>query len=484
MFLSRYSSIRLLSSVIIQSNMSSLQRNYKDAIEALNGLQTNAQYIKNAAAKPKAATNIPEVTKFLNRSGISLEHLDKLSVIHITGTNGKGTTCAYCERILRDHGYKTGFYSSPHLLDVRERIRINGKPISKKDFAQYFWRMFDLLDKHKRDPNDMPLYFRFLTILAFNIFLDQKVDVAIIEVGIGGEYDCTNVLRKTKVVGITPLDLDHTSLLGNTLESIAWNKSGIMKEGCIALSACQPESVLQVFRERSKERKCTFQVVEKDSFVENNSNFPSHIQSTNASLALALSEAYINQDNNNSKPFSLDLAKKSIEQQHWPGRYEIKRIENLSFFLDGAHTLESIRVCRDWFLSHTRKRPSKRTLIFNLTGDRDPDIFFKELASCHFQSVIFTPNVGTSNDRADIIDFILPEDKQLMRCLDYKRKWVDMEASSTDKVETVHVARTFSEAVESLKDGSERDILVTGSIHLIGAAMSVLDPTLDGALSD
>lgn len=80
---------------------------------------------------------------------MSIEDLDKLSVIHITGTNGKGTTCAYCEHILRKHGYKTGFYSSPHLLDVRERIRINGKPISKEEFSKHFWRIFDLLNSQK-----------------------------------------------------------------------------------------------------------------------------------------------------------------------------------------------------------------------------------------------------------------------------------------------------------------------------------------------
>lgn len=83
------------------------------------------------------------------RTGISLEELDKLSVIHVTGTNGKGTTCAYSENILRHHGYKTGFFSSPHLLDVRERIRINGKPLSKQEFSHFFWKIYDSLDSQK-----------------------------------------------------------------------------------------------------------------------------------------------------------------------------------------------------------------------------------------------------------------------------------------------------------------------------------------------
>lgn len=124
-----------------------------------------------------------------------MEKLDELSVIHIAGTKGKGTTCSFTEKILRNHGYTTGFFSSPHLLEVRERIRINGKPISRLEFAKYFWNIYNDLERQKSDPYDMPLYFRFLTIMAFNIFVDKKVDVAVIEVGIGGEYDCTNVLR-------------------------------------------------------------------------------------------------------------------------------------------------------------------------------------------------------------------------------------------------------------------------------------------------
>ncbi|KAG5881851.1 hypothetical protein JTB14_034131 [Gonioctena quinquepunctata] len=417
------------------------------------------------------------------RSGISLEELDKLSVIHIAGTNGKGTTCAYCESILRNHGYKTGFFSSPHLLDVRERIRIDGKPISKSEFAIFFWKIYPLLDKHKMNSSDMPLYFRFLTVLAFHIFLEKKVDVAVIEVGIGGEYDCTNILRKKDVVGITPLDLDHTALLGNSLESIAWNKSGIMKEGCLAFSTKQPPNVLQIFEDRSVERKCSFSVVEEDFYIENKSNMPVHIQKTNASLALVLSEAFINKVSNSDTKFSLELAKKSIEETRWPGRYEIKRCRDLRFYLDGAHTLDSICVCRDWFSSYTKELNGKKCLIFNTTGDRDPEIFFKELSKCEFNAIIFIPNVGGDNDRS--ADFKLPEEKQLERCKEFKLKWQKLQESSVKRTETIEVLPSFSKAVEFLENTNKHcDILVTGSIHLIGAALSVLDPTLDGTLTE
>ncbi|CAH1972954.1 unnamed protein product [Acanthoscelides obtectus] len=226
---------------------------YEAAINALNNLQSNAHYIQNAG-KGQVPDKIAQMIKFLNRAGLTLEDLDKLSVIHVTGTNGKGSTCAYSESILRHHGYKTGFFSSPHCIDVRERIRINGIPIPKPQFAKQFWNIYDKLNAQKENERDMPMYFHFLTLLAFHIFLEEQVDAAILEVGIGGEYDSTNIVRKTIVAAITPLDFDHTQLLGNTIESIAWNKSGIMKPGCIAFTVPQPETAFKVLQDRSIER--------------------------------------------------------------------------------------------------------------------------------------------------------------------------------------------------------------------------------------
>nr|XP_023030077.1 folylpolyglutamate synthase, mitochondrial-like [Leptinotarsa decemlineata] len=470
MRLPRFAVIRRALSYTIKS-IESMQvehtENYQSAIKALNGLQTNAQYIKNAANKPNIASKVQEVAKFLKRSGVSLEQLDKLSVIHVTGTNGKGTTCAYCESILRNHGYKTGFFSSPHLLDVRERIRIDGKPISKSMFAKYFWKIYPLLDKQK------------VMSLHHN---NRKGDLTIWFLKTEKYFICQ---RNTAVVGITPLDMDHTSLLGNSLESIAWNKSGIMKEGCLAFSTKQPPNVLQVFQDRSLERKCSFKIVEENSYLEDNSYMPPHVRRTNASLALALTEAFMSRDKSKKKKFSLELAKQSIEETRWPGRYEIKHFKGFRFYLDGAHTFDSICVCRDWFDSHTSIRNVKKCLIFNITGERDPEMFFKELGKCEFDAVIFIPNVGGENDRSDTADFKLPEDKQLQRCEAYRLKWLTLEELFEKRSETVCVKPSFSKAVEFLEISyNDCDILVTGSIHLIGAALSVLDPTLNGALNE
>ncbi|XP_069354100.1 uncharacterized protein [Maniola hyperantus] len=185
---------------------------------------------------------------YLQRTGVTMPMLDQLSVIHVAGTKGKGSTSAMCESILHTHGFRTGFYSSPHLVEVRERIRLDGITLTRSQFAEHFSQVYNALYSTQSFEGDMPKYFAFLTVLAFNVFLKERVDVAIVEVGIGGIVDYTNILRKVPVVGITALGLDHTSILGHTLPEIAAAKAGIMKRGCEAYTMQQPPEALDVLR--------------------------------------------------------------------------------------------------------------------------------------------------------------------------------------------------------------------------------------------
>ena len=158
--------------------------------------------------------------------------VSRLKVVHVAGTKGKGSTCTMVESILRTKGYRTALYTSPHLVDVRERIRINGALLPKEDFSRFFWEVHEQL-RHTADAPStrfpaMPGYFRFLTLLAFKVFLSLGVDVAVIEVGLGGRLDATNVVSPL-VCGITSLDYDHTNVLGNTLAEIAFEKAASLK---------------------------------------------------------------------------------------------------------------------------------------------------------------------------------------------------------------------------------------------------------------
>ena len=158
--------------------------------------------------------------------------VSRLKVVHVAGTKGKGSTCTMVESILRTKGYRTALYTSPHLVDVRERIRINGALLPKEAFSRFFWEVHEQL-RHTADAPStrfpaMPGYFRFLTLLAFKVFLSLGVDVAVIEVGLGGRLDATNVVSPL-VCGITSLDYDHTNVLGNTLAEIAFEKAASLK---------------------------------------------------------------------------------------------------------------------------------------------------------------------------------------------------------------------------------------------------------------
>ncbi|KHJ87024.1 hypothetical protein OESDEN_13209 [Oesophagostomum dentatum] len=168
---------------------------YEAAILLLNSLQSNAANLQKIREKRDLLqeTNLPDMISKLMKCGIELDDLDRLNVIHVSGTKGKGSTCAFVESILRNVGFRTGLYTSPHLVHARERIRINGKPISETLFAKHFFTVYNKLKKEC--PEDMPPYFKFLTILSFHVFLQEGVDVAIVEVGIGGEYDATNVVQ-------------------------------------------------------------------------------------------------------------------------------------------------------------------------------------------------------------------------------------------------------------------------------------------------
>lgn len=227
-------------------------------------MQTNAENIQQAIEKERssnASRSLEKTRYYLSLIGIEPEELNQLRVVHVAGTKGKGSTCAFVESILRHCGYKTGFYSSPHLVVARERIRLDGIPISEEKFAHYFTFVYNQIREKKSPDVPMPAYFNFMTVMAFHIFLMEKVDVAVLEVGIGGEYDCTNVVPKPIVTGVTSLDLDHTKLLGEKIEQIAWQKAGIFKENVAAFTVKQNEKAMQVLRQRANEKNASLYVV-------------------------------------------------------------------------------------------------------------------------------------------------------------------------------------------------------------------------------
>jgi dihydrofolate synthase/folylpolyglutamate synthase len=176
-----------------------------------------------------------------------------LPVIHVAGTKGKGSTAAMIEAMARAAGFKTGLYTSPHLLDFKERIRIAGRVIEEGEVARMVERMAPAIERvHDRTELGPLTYFEIITAMALAVFAGEKVDVAVLEAGLGGRYDATNVCNPLLTV-LTPVSMDHMDILGDTLEAIAGEKAEIIKAGKPAVIAPQEESVYEVFRRRCEE---------------------------------------------------------------------------------------------------------------------------------------------------------------------------------------------------------------------------------------
>ena len=372
--------------------------NYSQAEEYLNNFTNYEQIPGVSYAQP--GYSLRHVEELLNRMG---NPQVAARTIHIAGTKGKGSVAAMTAQVLSSSGYTTGRYTSPHLHDLRERITIDGSMISEADFAAAMAEVKPFIESMKQDRSFRQFtYFEALTALAFTYFRQERADFQVLEVGLGGRLDATNVVAKPAVSIITSISLDHTQILGNTLEQIAREKAGIVKSGCWVVISPQPEEAASAISDICREKQAKVVQVGKDvtwhrtggdlrqqwlvikgRTGEYQVSIPllGDFQLENACTAVGALEVLASEG---SAISATDIAQ-GLAKVKWPGRFQILQ-EHPIVLIDGAHNVASMKRLVNNVKAYFPRK--KILLVFGTSCDKDIPGIINELVSLSPQVIV------------------------------------------------------------------------------------------------
>ena len=406
--------------------------------------------------------------------------------VHVASSCISARTLLEC-RIVSHHGRECSLIDSGALLE-QERIRINGVPISEERFAECFWWCHDRLQ------HEPVRSFQMLTLMALKIFQDEAVDASVIEVGIGGRFDSTNVFAKPVAVAVTSLGFDHVEILGHSLREIAHEKAGIFKPGVPAFtSTAQYDEAMLELERVGQSVGCEVATVAP-------LQAPVHLgiagehQRQNASLALALvrqwmlvhkaTESETERDRRRTKLLDMRSVsaceQRALENVHWPGRSHVIDLAResagelpLRLYLDGAHTNESLACAMQWFIGECANQRRKNVLVFGCLAPREPEQLIQGLVRGAGGSSqlarLFDVVIATTTDEAE------SGDGELMMQARIQAAWLRHVScsenrelcSSVSMAEVLERATRFAHAQDDPKLGGV-NVFVTGSLHLVG----------------
>jgi len=387
-----------------------------------------------------------------------MERLDnpqhKFKSIHVAGTNGKGSTAAYLANILQEAGYKVGLYTSPHLINFNERFQINGEEISEENIVELTKKIKDKIDGIE------PTFFEFTTAMAFEYFAQREVDFAVVEVGLGGRLDATNVINP-EIAVITNIGNDHEQHLGYELVKIAKEKAGIVKKDSLVVTAEKNKRILDYFKRVCEERKGKLHVVQEqiNSIITYSSlkgqgfdtkgmveghfdiNLLGAHQVDNASTAILASKLIGIKD---------DAIRSGLKKTNWPGRLELIQ-EKPYLFLDGAHNAQGMHKIAEYAktLSH------RKVLVLGIAYDKDIKSMVESIVP------LFDHVILTQGNYKPAETYIL-------------RREVEKHTKNVEEIPQVEEAM---EKALSLVEGNDV-ALITGSFYMIGDARAVLKKKL------
>jgi dihydrofolate synthase/folylpolyglutamate synthase len=393
-----------------------------------------------------------EVKPGLERIQALLERVgnphERLQAVHIGGTNGKGSVAVMIASVLQRAGYRVGLYTSPHLISYCERIQINGAPIAEDEFAHIADELMPIADAMA----DKPTQFEFMTAMAFLYFLRQKIDIAVIEVGLGGRFDATNVITPMVSV-LTNVELDHTDLLGETLEQIAWEKAGIAKRGVPLVTGERKPNALEVIarecaavgaplipaRQRARRTDFTWEYQEFEVWGEGKVRMKllGGYQRENLNVALEALEVL-----RQSLEIPHEALVRGLAQASWPGRFEVVQREPY-IILDGAHNPHAARALRE-DVRRYRERYAlhKSALLFGVLRDKAYQTMAEILFPDFDEIVLVKPDSPRALEPRALLS------------------WAP----------AAKICDTISEGLDVARASGAELICVTGSLYVIGAA--------------
>ncbi len=349
--------------------------------------------------------SLGRIKKLLKKINFDENSLPK--VIHIAGTNGKGSTAAILKSILNHHNYSTHVYSTPHLVKFNERIQLRSKEISNQKLLKYL--------KYCEDKNEGNLitFFEITTAAAFKAFQDHKADYLILEVGLGGRFDATNILKKTKYAAITPISLDHQDYLGNSLDQIAFEKLGILNSKSTIFINRQKTNVMKYIKSQLKKRKLTANLFNIHWKIKSNFYLSNDIRVNLSKLSLLGSHQLINAGlaihlarNILKEKFLIEKTEKALMNCEWPGRLQQiksgllnKKIKKyLNIYLDGFHNIDGMKAL-------IKSLPKNRKILICSFLKNKKYIQMLSNLSNHFNKII----VVKMNEENSITEDLLPK---------------------------------------------------------------------------
>ena len=433
--------------------------NYSQAEEYLNSFINYEQILGIPYAQRDYG--LGHVEELLNRMG---DPQLTAKTIHLAGTKGKGSVAAMIAQVLSHSEYRTGLYTSPHLHTLRERIKVDDGLISEAEFAATMAEIKPFIETMKQDTSlRQPTYFEVLTVLAFAYFRKKRADFQVLEVGLGGRLDATNVAKPVVCI-ITSISLDHTQILGTTLEEIAREKAGIIKPGCWVVLSPQPEEAATVIIDICREKEAKVVQVGKDitwhktggdlhhqSLAIQGRTFKYQIsipllgdfQIENAAVAVAALEILAS----SGFPISATNISQALARVEWPGRFQVLQ-QHPTVLVDGAHNVESMRR----LVSNIKAYFSYKRifLVFGTSSDKDIPGIINELIPLSPQ-VIVTQTAQSS--RAASSSTLVTE---------FSKRGIEPE-----------IREPISEAISRVLSLADRTdiICVTGSLFVVAEAL-------------